>query len=79
MVASRNKHLHVVAFLLEKDADPSLRNNTGESALHIAAGLGYLEIAKLLLAHGAIVSAHDHNDETPLHLGTSMSLHLVNV
>jgi ankyrin repeat protein len=42
-------------------------HETGETALHLAAGEGHLEIVKLLLEHGADVNAKTAY-ETALHL-----------
>jgi hypothetical protein len=36
---------------------PLMMNEEGETALHLAAGEGHLEIVKLLLEHGADVNA----------------------
>ena len=40
----------------------------GQQAIHVAAGQGHVDIARLLLQHGASVSARDHDGRMPLHL-----------
>jgi ankyrin repeat protein len=48
-------------------ADPKYRTNSGGSALHQAAGWGYVDIVALLLKHGAEVSIATNYGRTPLH------------
>lgn len=58
-------NLRIVSLLVERGADV----NAGEgmnSALHGAAGFGYVEIARYLLDQGADFSALDHEGRTPL-------------
>jgi len=43
---------------------------TGETPLHVAAEKGHVEIARLLLEHGADPNARDMYGVTPLHLAT---------
>jgi ankyrin repeat protein len=49
--------LPIVRFLLEREADVLLKNINGMTALHIAAGLGDLEICRCV--RGLIPSIHD--------------------
>ena len=53
------------------DSNPQLNINDGDrcesSALHHAAEKGYLEIAKFLVARGAIVNVTNMWEKTPLH------------
>ncbi len=50
--------------LLGKGVDINARDEDGWTLLRVAAGLGYLEVAKLL-EHGADVSAEDKKSRTP--------------
>jgi uncharacterized protein len=56
----------VVTFLLEKGADPNVRQDEGFVPLHEAAFLGRVDLAALLLAHGAELDARSAKGETPL-------------
>jgi len=49
----------VVEFLLDKGVDLRAGENTGQTALHLAAHRGQLEIIKLLLRHGAPLEARN--------------------
>ena len=51
--ASRYGHIGIVAFLLERGADPGEQDANGFTGLHWAAHGGYVDIVRLLLAHGA--------------------------
>ncbi len=53
--------------LLEKGADPNVRNEEGLTPLHIAAQKGQGKVADLLLSYGADVNARDYDGWTPLH------------
>jgi len=43
------------------------RNKSKSTALHEAAGVGNLDITKLLLSHGAEVNAFDRWGDSPIH------------
>ena len=47
-----------------------VRNNTGQTALHIASMKGYQEIAEMLLQHEANVEVRDEEGVTPLHVSS---------
>jgi ankyrin repeat protein len=47
-------------------ASVSGANYDGRTALHIACGIGNLEVVQFLLKHGACVHAKDIRGETPL-------------
>ncbi|GFO42561.1 ankyrin repeat-containing protein [Plakobranchus ocellatus] len=58
----------IVEILLSAGADPNKRNNTRETALHLAPDS---EIAKLLIEGGAGLEARDHYGRTPLLVAAS--------
>ena len=45
--------------------------DSGQTALHIAAKLGFKDVAKVLLQHKALVTVGDSNGCTPLYLAAS--------
>ena len=51
MNSSYNNDIKTTKLLLEYNANPDLGNKYGDTALHMACRLGYLEIVKLLLEH----------------------------
>lgn len=72
--AWRHPNLETVGLLLERGTDPNgADTHTGLTALHHAARIGPFTAAsesatRLLLAHGAKVSARDAEGRTPLHV-----------
>ena len=58
----------ITKLLLEHKANPNSTNDSGATALHLAAGKGNLEIVELLLAQGAEVNSADKDGHTPLFL-----------
>jgi ankyrin repeat protein len=66
MRATSGGHLAVVDLLLETPGvDPGCSQETGATALHIAAGEGYDEIVGRLLEGGADPGARDNEGRTP--------------
>jgi ankyrin repeat protein len=59
----------IVAFLLERGADPNLvaRNSQKVQALHSSVAHGHYVISKMLISHGANVNAKQEGGFTPLH------------
>ena len=55
-----------IRFLLQREADPNIRNAQGVSPLQIAVRLGFVEGAEALIKGGAQVSIADSQGETPL-------------
>jgi hypothetical protein len=55
-----------VRFLLQKGADPNVRDNNGTTALQIATRLGFIEGVEELVKGGAEVNVSDASGETPL-------------
>lgn len=56
----------LVTYLLEKGADPNVKNVRGTTALHLAAEKGCLETVKELIKHGAHLEVVDKEGLTPL-------------
>nr|QEO19202.1 putative ankyrin-1 isoform X1 [Cymbidium ensifolium] len=63
--ASRQGHFHTVIYLLEQGADPSASSALGATALHHAAGIGDIELLKLLLSKGVNIDS-ESDAGTPL-------------
>ncbi|BDW81559.1 hypothetical protein MACH24_09970 [Erythrobacter sp. Dej080120_24] len=55
-----------VKFLLQRGANPNIRNNQGITPLQLATRLGFVEGAEELIKKGADVSVADSQGETPL-------------
>jgi ankyrin repeat protein len=68
-VRSWNRGLDIVKLLLEGGADVSAKDRWGNSALHIAAGLGHEPLVRVLLEKGAAVWDKDYL-ETALQIST---------
>jgi len=66
MAVKKKENTQATAWLLERGADPDVRNFSGRSALHLAARDGRTEQVKLLLAEGAAVNMRDERGDTPL-------------
>jgi ankyrin repeat protein len=64
-IAVEDKHVETVTALLEAGADPDSEASTLSPPLIRAARLGYIEIVKLLVLHGADVNIQD-GEWTPL-------------
>ncbi|KAK0642194.1 ankyrin repeat-containing domain protein, partial [Cercophora newfieldiana] len=60
----------MVKHLLRMGATHRLRDNRGDTPLHVAARWGSLEIAELLLDAGAEIDARNHHGATPLLLAS---------
>lgn len=74
-ITSGDTGLHVVVarrdtlwvkFLLQRGANPNIRNNEGLTPLQMATRLGFIEGAEELLKNGASVNVADSQGETPL-------------
>lgn len=65
--AVRQGHQSMVALLIEKGADPSIRDGEGAAAVHLAAQFGFWPICAYLVARSSIdVDSYDTNGLTPL-------------
>ncbi len=65
-VAMRKRSTPYVNFLLDNGADPNLGEKNGDTALMIAARLGYMEGVLTMLANRATVDAANRQGETAL-------------
>jgi ankyrin len=64
-IAAANNHLEVVRLLLDRGADPKAHGyENNPTPLHLTRNI---EIAKLLLAHGANTTARDFDGGQPIH------------
>lgn len=55
-----------VRFLLQRGADPNIRNKRGIAPLQLATSIGFIEGAEELIKGGASVNISDQTGETPL-------------
>ncbi|WP_337660917.1 ankyrin repeat domain-containing protein [Erythrobacter sp. Alg231-14] len=55
-----------VRFLLQRGANPNIRNNEGVTPLQLATRMGFIEGVEELLKKGAMVNVADSQGETPL-------------
>jgi uncharacterized protein len=65
-ILARQRNLEWLAFMLARGARPDLQDNSGVTALAIAAQLGWVEGATQLLARRAQVDLPNNRGETPL-------------
>ncbi|TYZ58284.1 hypothetical protein PybrP1_011927, partial [[Pythium] brassicae (nom. inval.)] len=66
------EHVSVVAVLLDEGADCNLTRFDGTAALHIAAGSGCVETARLLLENHAAVDALSNDHVSPLFVAAQL-------
>jgi formylmethanofuran dehydrogenase subunit D len=65
---SKLNNIHIIEFLLSKNADPNLEDDIGSIPLHVSALKGYLDVSILLLSSGSDPNFRDSYGNTPLHL-----------
>ncbi|GAW20883.1 hypothetical protein ANO14919_103960 [Xylariales sp. No.14919] len=61
--AIEQSNIHLIYQFLENDIDLEQANSTGSRPLHLAAGLGHLEVVELFLQAGADVESFDETSE----------------
>ena len=71
LTAIRFGSLDSVSKILSDSQDVDVRDQPGMTALHWSIYQGKIEVACLLIAHGAKVEATDASGETPLHFGAA--------
>jgi uncharacterized protein len=69
-IVTRGRDLNWLAFLLGKGARPDLQTNRGDTALTLAAQIGWTEGVELLLSRRATVDLPNGRGETALILAT---------
>jgi FOG: Ankyrin repeat len=65
-IVARDRNYEWLSFLLGKGAKPGLQNAEGNTPLGIAAQLGWLEGAQLLISRNVDVNQANNGGETPL-------------
>ena len=65
IVVKRGDNVYL-RFLLQKGADPNLKDNKGNTPLVLAANSGQIELAESLISAKANVNAANNSGETPL-------------
>lgn len=63
-------HARIVTLLLNRDADPNVREQGGYTPLHTAAQNGSLEIIRILLFNGANLNTHSNDGKLPIDMAT---------
>jgi len=64
----RRANEDLALLLLERGADPGVRDDAGQTPLHAASHMGGLKPAQQLLELGADINSHDNQGRTPLHV-----------
>ncbi len=77
MEAITNKNESVILFLLAGGVDVNARNDSRDTALHLAAKMNEGKVAQLLIDNKADVNAKDMFDSTPLHTASSNNSYAV--
>ena len=67
MWASYRNNIEIATHLLNKGANPNIKDNIGKTALIIACSWNYIKMATLLLNNGANPNIKDFNGATALH------------
>jgi ankyrin repeat protein len=66
LIAAQQGRADIVALLLDVGMDVDIADETGQRGLHNAVGNGYIEVVKLLLAHGADIDRPTTRYDGPL-------------
>eukprot|EP00051_Salpingoeca_urceolata_P028167 m.485374 g.485374 ORF g.485374 m.485374 type:complete len:609 (+) comp23794_c0_seq1:61-1887(+) len=64
--ATRQGHLEMVVLLIQRGADPSIRDIQGFNSLHLAAQFGHTMLCAYFIAKGMDVDTRDNDGHTPL-------------
>uniref|UniRef100_A0A1B6ECU3 Histone-lysine N-methyltransferase n=2 Tax=Clastoptera arizonana TaxID=38151 RepID=A0A1B6ECU3_9HEMI len=73
--AAEHHHTDVVKFLLDKRADPLVRDSEQNIALHWAALAGSVDISEALLNYGSDINSTNANADTPLHIAARQNVY----
>ena len=65
-IVTARRDLLWIRFLIQRGANPNIRNNAGVTPLQLATRLGFVEGAEELIKGGAQVNVADQTGETPL-------------
>jgi len=75
-VACKKAYVEEVTQLLDKNADPDIKNTSGQTALHIASRTDHVKIIEMLCKHSkneSGINLQDNNGTTPLHEACGIS------
>jgi ankyrin repeat protein len=75
-VAVQYEHVNVlVARLLLEHGDVNARDNSRDTSLHLASDRGHLDVARLLVEHGANIDAEDDKCRTAFQVASERGHH----
>jgi len=60
-------NVEIVRMLIDAGADVNLKDNNGDTPLHVAAKYGRVEIVRILINARANLDVQNNHDETPVH------------
>ncbi|KAK7873213.1 hypothetical protein R5R35_011296 [Gryllus longicercus] len=73
--AAEHCHTNVARYLLDKKADPLIRDAEQNIALHWSAFSGSVDITEMLLNYGCPVNCTNTHGDTPLHIGARQNMY----
>ncbi|GHU41704.1 hypothetical protein FACS1894190_10130 [Spirochaetia bacterium] len=73
--AVREHYSGFTYYLLDKGADPNVKNTSGATPLHEAARVGDMETLRLLISRGAKVDMQDGQGNTAMHIAIPVEVH----
>jgi len=74
---TESEYLPIVELLLKKGADPNIKNEDGDTPLHIAAINAYDRIVELMLDFQADPNRTNRDGDTPLHKAVEYAYHQI--